>query len=62
MVRKITKEQQRSLLRKWQQNDQGLTYREFRKTVTPYFGDDSCVLVPWCGMWVGIEKDGYSHT
>lgn len=20
------------------------------------------VMVPWCGMWCGIEKDGYSHT
>ena len=20
------------------------------------------VFVPWCGMWVGIERDGHTHT
>jgi len=38
-----------------------LSYREFRKTVQGYPGGD-CVLVPWCGMWLGIEKDGYTHS
>jgi hypothetical protein len=36
-----------------------LTYREFRKSVQR--GSD-CVLVPWCGMWLGIESDGYTHS
>lgn len=38
------------------------TYRQFRKTVRPLFGDPTCVMVPWCGMWVGIESDGYAHS
>ncbi len=38
------------------------TYREFRRTVQPYFGGDGCVMVPWCGMWLGIETDGYTHS
>lgn len=21
-----------------------------------------CVMVPWCGMWLGIEQDGYTHS
>lgn len=42
-------------------SDPDLTYRAFRRTVRPYFGDD-CVLVPFAGMWVGIEPDGYTHT
>jgi hypothetical protein len=21
-----------------------------------------CVMVPWCGMWIGIERDGYTHS
>lgn len=21
-----------------------------------------CVMVPWCGMQVGIETDGYTHS
>lgn len=36
-----------------------LTYRQFRTLV--HSGWD-CVMVPWCGMWLGIEPDGYTHS
>ena len=36
-----------------------LTYREFRETVRLGSG---CIMVPWCGMWLGIEPDGYTHS
>jgi len=55
----ITKPQQQALLRKWQRDSQGMTYRQFRRSVQ--WGYD-CIMVRWCGMWVGIEKDGYAHT
>ena len=29
---KITKGQQQALLRKWRQSDQGMTYRQFRRS------------------------------
>lgn len=35
------------------------TYREFRKSVVHSFG---CLMLPWCGMWLGIESDGYTHS
>ncbi len=35
------------------------TYRQFRRTVQPALG---CIMVPWCGMWLGIEPDGYTHS
>jgi hypothetical protein len=38
------------------------TYRDFRKLVQPTFGCDGAVTVPWCGMWLCIEQDGYVHT
>ena len=57
----LTKQQRASLHRKWQQNNQGMTYREFRKTVQHAPGMD-CVLVEWSGMWLGIEQDGYTHS
>lgn len=38
------------------------TYRGFRRTVKPIFFGDGAVIVPWCGMWVGIELDGYTHS
>jgi hypothetical protein len=35
------------------------TYRAFRKTVQPGPG---CIMVPFAGMWLGIEPDGYTHS
>ena len=55
----LTRPQRRALYRKWRENDQGMTYRQFRRTVTPGW---DYVAVAWCGMYVGIEKDGYAHT
>lgn len=34
-------------------------YRRFRRTVQPGY---DCAMVHWCGMWLGIEKDGYTHS
>lgn len=39
-----------------------MTYKDFRKEVMPTFGMDDAVVVPWCGMWLCIEKDGYTHS
>ena len=36
-----------------------MNYRTFRKKVVPGPG---CIMVPWCGMWLGIEPDGYTHS
>lgn len=36
------------------------TYLQFRRTVRPAFGD--CYRVHWCGMCLGIETDGYTHS
>jgi len=36
-----------------------VTYFEFRRSVR--FGYD-CAMVHWCGMWLGIEQDGYVHS
>ncbi len=38
------------------------TWREFRKSVQGTFLMDGCVMVYWAGMWLGIEKDGYTHS
>lgn len=36
-----------------------LTYRQFRKTAAHGF---DCLMIAWAGMWIGIEKDGYTHS
>jgi hypothetical protein len=35
------------------------SYRDFRKIIQT--GHD-CLMVKWCGMWLGIESDGYTHS
>ena len=38
-----------------------VSYREFRRRVRPMFFD-SCILIPWQGMWLGIELNGHTHS
>jgi len=42
-----------------QQQYMQFSYRAFRRTVQPGPG---CVMVPFAGMWLGIEPDGYTHS
>ena len=39
-----------------------LSYRRFRRRVQPMFFGDGAVAVQWCGMWLAIEPDGYTHS
>lgn len=61
----LTKQQRKALKRVYDRPNScgtsatGMTYRKFRRTVQQGFG---CIMVPWCGMWLGIEKDGYTHS
>jgi hypothetical protein len=58
---KTTKAQRLAIYRKWCQSNQGLTYRQFRATVrAESYGP--ALMVQWCGMWLGIEPDGYTHS
>lgn len=56
---KITSAQKKAIYKKWSQDSQGLTYLQFRRTVTHGY---DCLMVKWCGMWLGIETDGYTHS
>jgi hypothetical protein len=56
---KMNKAQLRSLKRKWDQDNQGMTFLQFRRTVRQNW---DTALVYWCGMWLGIEVDGYTHS
>jgi len=58
----LKREQRTAIYRKWTQDNNGLTYRQFRKTAEATFGMDAAVVVPWCGMWLAIETDGYVHS
>ncbi len=41
------------------ENGDKLSYLSFRRYVVPGY---DCVMVPWSGMWLGIEPDGYTHS
>jgi hypothetical protein len=36
-----------------------MTYREFRRLLTVGY---DCIMMRWMGMWIGIERDGYTHS
>ena len=55
----LTKQQRASLKRKWTQDNQGMSYLAFRRAVIVFH---DCIMVKWCGMWLGIETDGYTHS
>lgn len=56
---KLNKKQQLALKRKYCQNNNGMSYLQFRRSAQPGY---DCVMVFWCGMWLGIETDGYTHS
>ena len=57
---KLTEQQKLALYRiysrDWNKPD---SYLAFRRTVQQGF---DCIMVPYCGMWLGIETDGYTHS
>lgn len=60
-MRKIpTKAQQQALLRLYQRFQQSESFLKFRRNAFWAFGD--CLMVPWAGMLIGIEADGYTHS
>jgi hypothetical protein len=57
-----TREQREKLFQLFWRQSERKTYRAFRKDAQPTIGCDGAIVVPWNGMWVCIERDGYSHT
>ncbi len=58
---KFTRKQVEAIYRKWQQSPDGSpSYLHFRRRWQQAFG--GYVGAQWCGMWLGIEPDGYAHS
>jgi hypothetical protein len=55
----ITREQKIAIKRLYDRASLDVSYLQFRRTVKRGY---NCLMVEWCGMWVGIEKDGYTHS
>ena len=69
----LTKPQRNAIMRSFSRSDHMpthptnksawlLRYKAFRKSVGGTFGMDGAVVVQRAGMWLCIEKDGYTHT
>jgi hypothetical protein len=54
----LTKPQRQAVRAVWHRTE-GISYRAFRRLVQPGWG---CVMLPFAGMWLGIEPDGYTHS
>ena len=62
-MKPITKAQRRAVKRVYDRDPDGSrSYREFRRRVIPTFYGDDVIMLHWCGMWLGIETDGYTHS
>ncbi len=61
-MRKFTKEQTKALKRVYDRDTNvAPSYLAFRRTAHKAF-IINCLMVPWKGMWLGIEPDGYTHS
>jgi len=60
----LTRPQREAIARKYRQNPDGaMSYLEFRRRVVAGFsGCESLAVLNWCGMWLGVEPDGYTHS
>ena len=55
----LTKEQRKALFSVYNRQPMNVSYMEFRRSVVCGY---DCIMVEWCGMWLGIEPDGYTHS
>tara|TARA_B100000949_G_scaffold98978_1_gene88472 strand:+ start:212 stop:412 length:201 start_codon:yes stop_codon:yes gene_type:complete len=62
-----TRKQREALYRVYSRPVNGTTrtdlrgYRSFRR-LAAYDALMGCVMIHWCGMWLGIEADGHTHS
>ena len=58
----LTKEQRAAIFRLYNRTEKAVSYRAFRKAVFHTIGCDGAIVVPFAGMFVAIERDGYAHS
>jgi len=59
----LTRKQRESIFGRYLLDPDGArSYLQFRRRVVPAIGGDYVMLLPWCGMWLGVETNGYSHS
>ena len=56
----LTKEQVQTIIRKWKQNSDGSPNLQHFFNRVQVSRDYAGIV--WCGMFLGIESDGHSHS
>lgn len=59
---RLTRKQTETVFRLWAREGLRQTYLQFRRGVRGTIGCDGAVAVPFAGMWVCVETDGYAHS
>lgn len=60
---RLSKPQQRALLKAYRRQNYPVgSFLKFRRNVHPMLCGQGAIVVPWCGMWLAIEPDGYTHS
>ena len=60
---RLNKVQQQAVYKLYQGNPDGSpSYWHFRRRVFPLIGEPKVAMLCFCGMTVGIEEDGYTHS
>lgn len=57
----LTDAQFNTLQRLWRTQERELVFEKFAAQAS-LCTIQGCVMVPWCGMYIGIEPDGYAHS
>jgi hypothetical protein len=59
----LNEAQEKALRQLYDGNPDGSTnYEDFQKRVFPLLGEPEVAMLRYCGMVVGIEPDGYTHS
>jgi len=59
----MTSEQRESVVKKYRTSASiYASLKDMLDSCQPTIGCDGAIAVEWCGMWLCIEKDGYTHS
>ena len=60
---RLNKVQRKAVYQLYRGNPDGSpSYLAFRRRVFPLIGEPLVAMIRYCGMVVGIEPDGYTHS
>ena len=63
MLIDTTREQREALLKLYRRDSSDhKSFLAFRRALMPSVPFGAYVAIWWCGMYVGIESDGHTHT